>query len=194
MVCQLLVGPTRQLGLLDAADASGWSPLHLAAESGHASSCRVLARSGASMKLGNVMHGGITALHLATKEGHIKTLEELLECDADANVTDALGFTALHLAAQRAEPAAVAMLLRHRADVTLPGGPSNKTAMDLLPLDHLSREKVAKLLSAYNRGATSMRTDSRFELPEVKPRERIVQKFTKPSAAEVAAEDDDLWL
>jgi len=198
MVCQLLAQPSRTAGVLEKADTAGWTPLHRAAEGGHVIVVRILLRAGAQASLQNMLQGRPAALHLAARAGHLKALEELLECDADPNTTDALGLSALHFAATRADASCVAVLLRHRATVSLRGGMGNETAMEMVPDGHLSRERVVRLLSSYERNSTSCRTDSRFDV-------LADHKTWAPDAAYdlcaglrgpigVIEENEDLWL
>jgi serine/threonine-protein phosphatase 6 regulatory ankyrin repeat subunit B len=53
----------------DTANNCGWTPLHLAAESGHVELICELLRNGASMDVGD--NNGKRPLHMAAKGGHV---------------------------------------------------------------------------------------------------------------------------
>merc|ERR1712046_187679 len=90
--------------------------------------------------------------------------ELLLDYDCDANVTDSMKRTPLHVTAVRGDAACVALLLRCRADPLRRGGDGNSLALELVSADHAAR--AHQLLSAYTRQAPQpLRTDARFDLP-----------------------------
>merc|ERR1712176_234327 len=165
IVCQLLAAPTRSAGVLDAANTVGYSALHLAAENGHTACVKVLLAARAQVDNAAVPHGCRTATHFATICGHVETLEELLERDANVNAADNMGLTPLHLAAQRADPQCTSMLLRHRADAHRRGGHEDALPSELVPVgSSVAIDKVRRLLSAYGRTVVPGRTDNRFEV------------------------------
>lgn len=73
---------------------SGWTPLHLAASSGHCDAAVLLLDAGARVDARN--RYGWTALHRAANQGHTNMCQLLLSDDQDRG-----GSTALHLAAAR---------------------------------------------------------------------------------------------
>merc|ERR1711948_43884 len=95
---------------INAVTSVGWSPLHLAAATGHERATRVLLACGCSPHLRNESVSGYTPLHLAARQGNSTSLEALLEHGGDACCLDALGFTPLHLAAQCGDSSGVSIL------------------------------------------------------------------------------------
>eukprot|EP00931_Biecheleriopsis_adriatica_P082042 TRINITY_DN55420_c0_g1_i1.p1 TRINITY_DN55420_c0_g1~~TRINITY_DN55420_c0_g1_i1.p1 ORF type:complete len:395 (-),score=68.23 TRINITY_DN55420_c0_g1_i1:72-1256(-) len=163
VICQLLLPPTQAAGALHVANSVGWTPLHLAAAAGHESILRALLMAKALPNSCNEVAGGLSALHLATLGGRVDVLESLLDYEGDANISDALRQTPLHIATRRGDEKCVSLLLRNHADVLRRGGHEQATALELAG----SRsERICQLLSAYSRGAPApRRTDARFDLP-----------------------------
>jgi acyl-CoA-binding protein len=86
------------LAAVNAPDPDGASPLHFAADRGHAHIARLLCRAyGADVRMADA--DGATALHYAAAGGHASCCEALLrECGADGSAVDAEGKTARDLA------------------------------------------------------------------------------------------------
>jgi ankyrin repeat protein len=61
----------------------------------------------------------MTALMLATAEGHLEVAKLLLEYGADVNTQNRNGWTALMLATRDGRPEIVTMLLEHGADMNI---------------------------------------------------------------------------
>ncbi|XP_015424348.1 PREDICTED: receptor-interacting serine/threonine-protein kinase 4, partial [Myotis davidii] len=125
------------------------TPLHVAAETGHTSTARLLLHRGASREA--VTAEGCTALHLASRNGHLATVKLLVEEKANVlargprnqtvlhlaaasghsevveelvsadvlNLSDEQGLSALHLAARGRHAKTVETLLKHGAHVNL---------------------------------------------------------------------------
>ncbi|CAJ1349862.1 unnamed protein product [Effrenium voratum] len=117
--------------------------------------------SGANINSRNEMLGGWALGHrcgqlradakpFQSRMAWMDGMEALLDREADPNATDRLQQAPLHGAARRADLRAVSLLLRSRADVHAPG-PENRKAVDFVPFDHPSREKVTLMLQAYAR-------------------------------------------
>eukprot|EP00747_Dinoflagellata_sp_TGD_P186335 gnl/TRDRNA2_/TRDRNA2_43322_c0_seq1.p1 gnl/TRDRNA2_/TRDRNA2_43322_c0~~gnl/TRDRNA2_/TRDRNA2_43322_c0_seq1.p1 ORF type:complete len:352 (-),score=47.18 gnl/TRDRNA2_/TRDRNA2_43322_c0_seq1:129-1145(-) len=164
LICELLAGPTRSKGLLDAPDSMGWNALHYSASECNIKAMRSLIRCKARLDEPNRIHGNDTAMHLAVRQGFYAGLEALIEHDCNPSVTDSSGRTALHFAAQRADLESVSLLLRSRCDPNLTG-PGGAPLLDLVPQGHEHTDKVVKLLSAYARPPpVPRRIDTRFDL------------------------------
>lgn len=87
-----------------------WTPLHYAAEGGHAEVAELLITKGADVNARATMDGR-TALHWAAFYGHIAVAEVLVTRGADANAKDDEGDTPLQIA-QLNEHMDLANLLR----------------------------------------------------------------------------------
>ena len=78
----------------EAADSSSANtPLHVAAQAGHASTCEVLIAAGAEMEAKN--SGGGTPLQIAAENGHADACLVLQAADADPEVRDPTTWTIL---------------------------------------------------------------------------------------------------
>lgn len=87
---------------LDACNAEGWAPLHLAATGGHLRSASALLAHGARVDVRSRAPrslDGCTPLHLAAAGGHATTAALLLAAGAPVDARDDAGFTPLHVAA-----------------------------------------------------------------------------------------------
>lgn len=96
---------------INARDARGWTPLHIAALHDSASAAGALLRFSADV---NAKSGHLepTPLHLAAWHGHVAVAEVLLEHGADPEATNALGEVPLQKAQQRGNRAFAEMLAR----------------------------------------------------------------------------------
>jgi ankyrin repeat protein len=118
-----------------AIDASGFTPLHLAAFGGHGGLVRVLLAAGAPVDVRSVHRRcctGATALHLAVAAGQAGAAEILLDAGAHPSTRDEAGWTPLHLAADRGDVEMVRLLLRAKAPVDVWVG--DATPLDLARL------------------------------------------------------------
>mmetsp|Transcript_396 Transcript_396/g.1358 ORF Transcript_396/g.1358 Transcript_396/m.1358 type:complete len:480 (-) Transcript_396:49-1488(-) len=86
------------IGLDEAARLGGRSPLHVAAQAGHATVVSALLSWQANPA--TVDHGGQTPLHYAASHGHDFMVSLLLSANADAQAVDSRGQTPLHVAAR----------------------------------------------------------------------------------------------
>uniref|UniRef100_UPI004072FD1C Kinesin-like protein KIF18A, DARPin fusion protein n=1 Tax=synthetic construct TaxID=32630 RepID=UPI004072FD1C len=130
---------------VNATDASGLTPLHLAATYGHLEIVEVLLKHGADVNAIDIM--GSTPLHLAALIGHLEIVEVLLKHGADVNAVDTWGDTPLHLAAIMGHLEIVEVLLKHGADVNAQDK-FGKTAFDI-SIDN-GNEDLAEILQKLN--------------------------------------------
>ncbi|XP_018334781.1 transient receptor potential channel pyrexia-like [Agrilus planipennis] len=91
---------------------SGMSPIHLAADLGHAQCLGIMLEIKGININARAKGRDMTALHLAAEGGYVECIEMLLGKGADANLRNHRGQTALHLAARAQSLDAVELLLR----------------------------------------------------------------------------------
>uniref|UniRef100_A0A7S1PFZ1 Uncharacterized protein n=2 Tax=Percolomonas cosmopolitus TaxID=63605 RepID=A0A7S1PFZ1_9EUKA len=97
-------------------NSSQLTPLHYAAQGGYISIMEILLRCGADPnKQSSQKIGSNTPLHIAIDHNYLKVAETLLNYYANPNVQNALGFTALHVAARKGYVECVKMLLARGA-------------------------------------------------------------------------------
>ena len=78
-------------------DGSGYTPLHIAAQSKHVKACNLLIEAGAKV---NVADGkGYTLLHIAAQDNSEEVCKLLIEAGAKVNTPDGDGYTPLNIAA-----------------------------------------------------------------------------------------------
>ncbi|WP_165247992.1 ankyrin repeat domain-containing protein [Paludisphaera soli] len=99
---------------IEARDWSDRTPLHWAAQSGHADVAGLLIESGA--RVDGPSRDGSTPLHWAAQQGHVEAARLLLRAGAWANRKDGQGRTPLHSAAWRGWAEVVELLLGAGAD------------------------------------------------------------------------------
>lgn len=96
-----------------------WTPLMMAAVNGHPDAVERLLSAGAAVDAED--QGGYTALMLAASNNHVDVMEQLLAQGAMINAKEQTqGYSPLIWAAHRGHREAVALLLAHQADRTLP--------------------------------------------------------------------------
>ena len=120
-------------------DWNGSTPLHLAAQNGHARSVAELLAHGADIELpiGNkftefrcqVHNCGTSALHLASKYGHVEVIKELLKYKPNLSQRDQEHYTALQIACEEGHLEVVKELLRSGANIH-----ENHLETELLPI------------------------------------------------------------
>ncbi|KAG6572883.1 histone H3 (Lys9) methyltransferase SUV39H1/Clr4, required for transcriptional silencing [Phytophthora cinnamomi] len=117
----------------NAGDASGWSPLHYAADYGQLDALNLLVEmtspqpeadsnedsKATTMEIDARDGHGWTPLMCAAANGHVEVVERLLELGASVSLTSSEHRSALHWAASRGMGAAVSALLAADADVNL---------------------------------------------------------------------------
>ena len=100
---------------VNACDAVGWAPLHVAAFQGHSAVVKRLIASGAdSSSLES--ESNKTALHLAAGQGRSECVLELLRARADVNAVNHAGVTPAHDAAEGGHAGSLSLLLSAGAD------------------------------------------------------------------------------
>nr|XP_023901306.1 protein ACCELERATED CELL DEATH 6-like [Quercus suber] len=92
-------------------DASGWTPLHIAALTGNRKFVKLLLENGDSPAYVRNKEG-LSAFHIAAKEGNVEVLKEIIEaCPGSYELSDNSGKTALHVAAESGAKDAVMYFL-----------------------------------------------------------------------------------
>lgn len=99
------------------ADWLGTSPLHLAAQYGHAETADILLKAGASRDTRTKVDR--TPLHIASLEGHLSIVSLLIANGSEIDAKDLLKMTPLHWAVERGHYDVVDYLLAHGADVNI---------------------------------------------------------------------------
>ncbi len=84
-------------GLANARNYKGWTPLHLAAYSGHKDAAQLLISKKAELNARS-KYNNLVPLHLASLRGHRDLVELLVANGAEVNIKDNKGRTPLHLA------------------------------------------------------------------------------------------------
>jgi ankyrin repeat protein len=105
---------------LDTLNASGWSPLHLAAHFGRQTAVRLLLEHGARPNTRSAHPGtcdGCTPLHVAVLQGRTAITQLLIQGGASVNDRDEAGYTPLHLATSIGHLGLVKTLLIAGADI-----------------------------------------------------------------------------
>lgn len=100
---------------VEAISENGWTALHVASAEGHLDMVKFLVETAAA-KVEAQTSFGRSALHLSSAKGHLPTVQFLMETsstrrDININATDDKGFTALHMACERADLAVVQCLV-----------------------------------------------------------------------------------
>jgi len=108
----------RDVSLLKAWSADGFSPLHLAAHFGHVEAVQLLLTRGAPIDAKSQNWLGVTPLQSAAAGRQLLVVELLLKCGANVNARQNGNWTALHSAAQHGDAAVITELLRYGADRT----------------------------------------------------------------------------
>ena len=124
-------------------DADGWTPLHLAAHYDHARVVTTLLANNADVHVRSQNAMKNQPLHAAAAGKATKAARVLLDGGADANATQAGGFTPLHSAAQNGNRELVVLLLERGAKPEL-AADDGRTALMLAEAG--GHEDVAGLL------------------------------------------------
>lgn len=95
----------------DAADETGFSPLHAAMQNGHHGCARALVNCGADLE--KEYSQGRTPLYLACEQGHVQCVKVLLDAGADRTHVTTDSCTALHAAVSSGHVDTLKLLLHH---------------------------------------------------------------------------------
>jgi hypothetical protein len=90
-------------------------PIIAAASRGDLAGVKAALQSGADVN--TLDAGGMTALHMAACNDHVRVIEALLDAGADPRMAGAVGKTALHFAGRQLQPEIVRLLLDAGAEV-----------------------------------------------------------------------------
>jgi len=107
-----------QGGDINAKNAHGQSPLHLAVKQGNSDVVQVLLENGAEVDAIET-DSGCTSLHYAASLGHADLCESLVRYGANPDAQTARLETPLHLAVSRGHPEVVALLLKYHAKLDI---------------------------------------------------------------------------
>ncbi len=128
--------------LVFATDEDGETPLHCAAERGHAEIAKAFITAGADVKTTD--EDEWTPLHWAGYKGHKETVTLLLARGADVNATSNYGFTPLHMAAYEGHSEIAPVLITAGAEVS---ATTNSGATPLHWAAHYGYRDMSLLLS-----------------------------------------------
>jgi len=129
-------------------NTNGWKPLHYAAANGRLEVVRAIVENTRMTikgpQLNEPADGGMTALHLAAQQGHLKVVEYLESQGAYIYSLDYSDYTPLHLASQGNHPDVVEFLIKQGSSVNVLGR-SNKTSL-YLAAEHGANDALEVLL------------------------------------------------
>ncbi|WP_106874125.1 ankyrin repeat domain-containing protein [Candidatus Phycorickettsia trachydisci] len=115
-------------------NANGWKLLHCAAAGGHLEVVKAIVEITSKTIKGSQINEpadeGLTALHLAAQQGHLRVAEYLESQGAYIYSTDYSGYTPLHLASEKNHPDVVRFLIDKGTSVNVLGR-SKKTPLYL---------------------------------------------------------------
>lgn len=130
---------------INAANASGQTPLHLAAANGDAGMVQVLLEDGAEFDLLDTGEG-LSALHVAAQCGHEQVVDLLVRYGADLEARTMHQQTPLHLAALHGQAGVTAQLLKYHVRLDS----RNAEGMTALQLaEKYGRRNVVELIADY---------------------------------------------
>ncbi len=115
-VSTLLSTPGAQ-SFINYQDAHGSTPLHAAAENGHATVTEKLIAARCNVDLQN--KAGATPLHLAAEDGHAAVMRQLLKARFNVDLRAEDGTIPLHLAAAKGHATVTTQLISARSNVNL---------------------------------------------------------------------------
>lgn len=131
----------RDPSLLEARNALGKTPLHMAVTSGSTEMVQLLLDRGANVNAKD--NTGLTPLHIAAWWTATNRAQQLLDAGADPNSRDRFGDTPLHVAAMHGRQAMTVFLAGHGARLDVEND-SGRTPLALA--EKYEREKTAHIL------------------------------------------------
>lgn len=110
----------QNVDLDDLTDASGWTPVHIAAALGNEELVGLFLRHSPVPDVSLATSQGTTALHLATSKNHYEVVKQLVGAKVNVNVQDKRGQSALHRAASvGSQPIVKALVQEGKARVNV---------------------------------------------------------------------------
>jgi len=106
---------------VNATDAQGMAPLHLAAWRGHKEIAEILIAKGADVNTKENTNGGGTPLHMAAMEGHKEIAELLIAEGANVNAKNNSGWIPLHDVSFKGHKEIAKLLIDKGSDVNVKG-------------------------------------------------------------------------
>ncbi|CAM4581631.1 unnamed protein product [Leuciscus chuanchicus] len=154
LISAALNGHTDCLNLLltsgasaEAANETGFTPLHASAVNGHHGCVKALVKCGADLEKECLQ--GRTPLYLACEQGHVECVKVLLDAGADRSHVTTDNCTALHAAVSSGHVGPLKLLLHHpspKPDLGLPASPSDSNQ----ELQHPGITKASHILNHSN--------------------------------------------
>lgn len=185
------------------------SPISIAARKGHLDVIRALLAAGASVSVrippcvdsrGSV---GCTPLWAAAQNGFADVADLLLQQGADANESDSLDVSALHVAAARGSIRTVACLIANRANVSITSAPPAKHTPLFYAAQHGHADVAQHLIFAGADPATCDASDGQTavsiaaECGNLQVMQVLVEEGAKTGTSlttPTGATNADLWL
>ncbi|XP_063440969.1 ankyrin-1-like isoform X2 [Mytilus trossulus] len=148
--------------LVNEANHSGLTPLHIASHEGHTNVVELLLSKGATEVVNKGNENGSSPLHLASHEGHLQIVELLLQNGANVHqVNNLKTSTPLHLAVHENHKDVVELLLKNGGVVNEP----NKNGSSPLHLaSYNGHTEIAKLLLENGADVNQSKSDNRSPL------------------------------
>jgi ankyrin repeat protein len=175
-----------------AKDNHGWNAIHVAARFGRDNILRLLLAKQFDWDLEARISNGRTALLLAVRNGHLTTIDLLLEQGADPTAKDNQGWNAIHIAANFGQDNVLRPLLAKQFDWDLEARASNgRTALLLavgnghLTIIDLLLEQGADPTAKDNQGWNAIHRAAGYG------RDSIIQKLLARSKCDLEARTSD---
>ena len=128
-----------------ACENRGYTPLHLAAEAGHAEMVALLCEASQSPNLLTANTLKWAPLHVAAAKGQCAVISALHRCDANMDLQAADCASPLLVAVRSRHPHTIASLIEHGASVDFPQGADRHTALHCAARRGLAKEARALL-------------------------------------------------
>jgi cytohesin len=174
---------------VNAVDARGYSPLHIASKAGHDGVVRELLARGAKIEAKD--KAGDSALHLACLHGRLAVVRVLLEARASlVEDEDENGDSPLHLACVSGDAKVVRLLLESGADEE---ARCNEGWTPLIVASSMGHKRAVQVLLSRNADVMAFSLDSRTALHEasLKGHTEVVRVLVSRRHVELDVEDVD---